>query len=106
MLQLEKGDPADIMQMVRWQKQLFRQQPKLAELKCAPKVIEASTEFLHGRESGRLTNTAYPKLLEEVGGCLREAAGAQGDLKSSDLAMLEKEHRAYLLALSKLRGAS
>jgi len=100
-LQLEKGDPADIVQMVRWQKQLFRQQPKLTGLNCAPKVINASTEFLNGRESGQVTNHAYPELLEEVSGCLREAAGALGDLKGNDLAKLEKEHRDYLLALAK-----
>jgi hypothetical protein len=104
MLQLEKGDPADIIQMVRWQKQLFQRHPKLSRIGCASKVVAASNEFLHGRETGKLTNSAYPKLLEEVRGCLREALGAQGaqgSLTSSDLATLEKEHRAYLLALSK-----
>jgi hypothetical protein len=101
MLQLEKGDPADIVQMVRWQKQLFQGHPKLSRLGCAPKVVAASSEFLRGSETGKLTNSAYPKLLEEVGGCLREAAGAHGNLTGPDLATLEKEHRAYLLALSK-----
>lgn len=100
-LQLQKGDPADILQMVRWQKRLFQQEPKLAQLGCAPKLVEASAGFLSGRESGRLTNSGYPRLLEEVGGCLREAAGDQGSLAGSDLAALEKQHRAYLLALSK-----
>ena len=101
MLQLQHGDPADIVQMVSWQKQLFQQLPKLSRLACAPKVVEASNEFLRGRQSGKLTNAAYPKLLEEVGGCLREAVGAQGSLTGPDLATLEKEHRAYLLELSK-----
>jgi len=78
MLQLEKGDLADIVQMVRWQKQLFQRYPKLSRLGCAPKVVTISNEFLHGRETGKLTNSAYPKLLEQVSGCLREAAGAQG----------------------------
>jgi hypothetical protein len=101
MVQLEHGDPADIVQMVRWQKQLFRQQPNLAQLSCASKVVDASTEFLHGRQTGHLTNHVYPHLLQEVGGCLRQAAGDHGDLKGSDLATLEKEHRAYLQALAK-----
>ena len=101
MLQLEKGDPADIMQMVRWQKEIFQHHPKFSKLGCAQKLVEASTNFLRAREQGKLTNSAYPKFLEEVGGCLREAAGAQGDLTDSDLATLEKAHRAYLLALSK-----
>jgi len=101
MLQLEKGDPADIIQMVRWQKQLFLRHPKLSQLACALKVVAASDEFLRGRENGKLTNSAYPKLLKEVGACLREAAGAHGSLTGTDLATLEKEHRAYLLELSK-----
>jgi len=102
MLQLEKGDPADIVQMVRWQKQLFQRHPKLSRLGCASKVVAASSEFLRGRETGKLANSAYPKLLEEVRWCLLEAAGGRhGDLTSSDLATLEKEHRAYLVAISK-----
>jgi hypothetical protein len=101
MLQLQHGDPADIVQMVRWQKQLFQQKPKLAKLECASKVVDVSTEFLRGRESRRLTNNAYPQLLREVGQCLREAAGARGNFTGSDLAELENVHRAYLLALSK-----
>jgi hypothetical protein len=101
MSQLEKGDPADIVQMVRWQNQIFQRHPKLSRLACAPKIVEASSRFLRAREQGKLTNSAYPKLLDEVRGCLREAAGGKGDLTSPDLATLEKEHRAYLLALSK-----
>jgi hypothetical protein len=58
-----------------------------------------STDFLRGRETGHLTNHAYPHLLQDVAGCLRQPAGPHGDLKASDLATLEKEHHAYLLAL-------
>lgn len=65
------------------------------------KIVAASAEFLHSRENGKLTNCAYPQLLAEVGPCLREAGGAHGNLKDSNLATLEKEHREYLLALSK-----
>jgi hypothetical protein len=100
-LQLQKGDPADIMQKVRWQKQLFEHHPKLSRLPCAGKIVAASAEFLHSRENGKLTNSAYPQLFAEVGPCLREAAGAHGDLNGFDLATLEREHREYLLALSK-----
>ena len=63
-----------------------------------------SSAFLTVRESRRLTNAVYPKLLLEVAGCLREAAGSQGELKGESLAALEKQHRTYLLALSKPRG--
>jgi hypothetical protein len=101
MLQLDKGDVADIQQMVRWQKDLFRKRPKLAQLACAPKLVEASNAFLHGRSTGKLTNRAYPQLLKEVSGCLHEAGGAPIEFASTDLAALQKEHRASLLVLSK-----
>ena len=106
-LQLRNGDAADIEQMVRWQKQLYRQQPDLSKLTCAAKLIKASTKFLHGRSNGNLTNAAYPKLLSEVAGCLREGVELKGGaigsplFKSSNLAALEKEHRGYLLMLAR-----
>ena len=93
--------------MVRWQKQLYRQQPDLSKLTCAAKLIKASTKFLHGRSNGNLTNAAYPKLLSEVAGCLREGVELKGGaigsplFKSSNLAALEKEHRGYLLMLAR-----
>jgi hypothetical protein len=100
MLQLQKGDAADILQMVRWQKQLFRHQPKLSQLACSSKLMDASTQFLSGRENRKLTNKAYPEFLAEVSGCLSEAAGKRLEFSGSDLAALEKEHRAVLLALA------
>ena len=100
-LQLQRGDPADIVQMVRWQKQLFRQNQKVAQLACAPKVIDASSEFIEGRESGKLTNREYPEHLKRVVSCLREAAGIFGGLEGTDFGALQKEHRAYLLALAR-----
>ena len=105
-LQLQKGDAADIEQMVRWQRQLYRQQPDIKKQICAPELISASTKFLHGRNSGDLTNAAYPKLLGKVASCLREGVEIKGGtitgspFSSSDLAALEKEHRKYLLILA------
>lgn len=107
-MELQKGDPADIMQMVGWQKQLFRQQPNLKKLSCADDLVDASTEFLRARDSGKLTNAAYPKLLAKVSRCLLQGVNAQGrkiddknPFDSDDLATLEKSHRAYLLVLAK-----
>ncbi len=107
-MQLQSGDPADIIQMVRWQKQLYRQQTNLTKLSCADDLIETSTEFLRGRENGKLTNFAYPKLLAKVSKCLRDGLRAEGSridsahmFESKDLAKLEKEHRDILLALAR-----
>lgn len=101
-LQLQKGDAADIMQMVRWQQQLFAREPRLARLPCTPKLLEASRAFLNARATGKTTNQeGYPRLIEMTGACLREAAGGGPELKGSDITALEKAHRGYLLALSK-----
>ena len=105
-IELSKGDPADIVQMVRWQKQLFRTRPDLAKLACASKVAEASGAFLALRDARKATNAEiYPKLLGDVSACLREAAAKRGappagDFSGKDLAALERVHRAYLLALA------
>lgn len=106
--QLQNGDVADIVQMVSWQKQLYQRQPALAKLSCAKSLIAASTEFVQGRQSRKLTNAVYPRLLETVHKCLREGIETQtgsthaSDIfESKDLAKLEKEHRALLLLLAR-----
>jgi hypothetical protein len=106
-LQLQNGDVADIVQMVRWQRYLYERQPFLAKLSCSKELIEQSSEFIDARERRKLTNAAYPKFLDSVGRCLQEgvrAAGsdvAQSAFGSQDLAALQKEHRGLLLKLAK-----
>ncbi len=103
---LRKGDPADIIQMVRWQRQLFRSRPELGKLGCAARVIEASDAFLSQREARKVTNgEAYPRHVEEVWACLREAVASKGVAPppgpiARDLPALEFAHRDYLLALA------
>jgi hypothetical protein len=106
-LQLQLGDVADIVQMVRWQRALFTM-PEYAMLDSAKKVSVLSSEFIHAREAGKITNAEYPKLLEEVMGGLREAAAAKGSsldvqklLIGGKLGKLEKGHREILMALAK-----
>ena len=102
-LQLRRGDVADIVQMVRWQRDLFRRDPKLSGSDCAAKIEDASREFLQASASGKIGNQeAYPKLLRQVGECLMRTAGTKdpGDLTGSDLADLERQHRAYLTVLA------
>ena len=103
MAQLDRGDPADIMQMVRWQSQLFRTQANLRALRCATDVVNVSNTFLRARQSRSLSSAAYPKFLADVSPCLRAGLGPSAAAPSfggSDLAALEKAHRAVLLALS------
>jgi hypothetical protein len=49
-IQLRDGDPADILQMVRWQQELFRRQPALSKLSCAKDVVASSSYFLRERQ--------------------------------------------------------
>lgn len=107
-LQLRDGDPADILQMVRWQRHLYRRQPKLSKLSCSADLLASSNEFLREREARRLTNSAYPALLAKSSRCLLEGVRAQGGsvpnarlFASSSLAALEREHRAMLLELAR-----
>ena len=107
-VQLRDGDPADILQMVRWQQELFRRQPALAKLSCAAELISSSSRFLRDRESRKLTNAAYPELLARQSQCLLEGVRATGGklpntrpFQSKELAALEKDHRAILLQLSR-----
>jgi len=105
-LQLQKGDVADIEQMVRWQKRLYQQQPELKKLTCAEDVVGASTWFLRGRSTRALTNAAYPELLDKVTSCLRAGVKMKGGafpvtpFEHTSLFALEKEHRNYLLVLA------
>jgi hypothetical protein len=102
------GDPADILQMVRWQQELFRRQPALSKLSCAKDVVASSSYFLRERDRGKLTNSAYPDLLARQSQCLLEGVKATGGklgnakpFQSTDLAALQKEHRAILLQLAR-----
>jgi hypothetical protein len=102
-LQLERGDPADIPQLVRWQRMLFLTRANLAKLSCAPDVVKASNTFLRTGDATPL-GSAYPKHLADVIGCLREGLGpreALGALVGSNLSGLERAHRAMLLALAR-----
>ena len=107
-LQLQNGDVADIVQMVRWQRYLYERQPHLAKLSCSKELVQQSSEFIEARERRKLTNAAYPKFLDSVNKCLNEgvrAAGGNIDRGmfeySNDLAALQKEHRSVLLRLAK-----
>jgi hypothetical protein len=107
-IQLRDGDPADILQMVRWQQELFRRQPALLKLSCAKDVVASSSYFLRERDRGKLTNSVYPDLLARQSQCLLEGVRATGGklgnarpFQSTDLAALQKEHRAILLQLAR-----
>jgi hypothetical protein len=108
--QLAAGDPADILQNVRWQRDLYR---RVGALPGAEAVLRESARFVDSYTRRELGNAAYPGLVKALLGSYREAARAlespelertAAGLESgfSSLAALQKAHRSFLLALQGL----
>jgi hypothetical protein len=116
MLQKAQGDPADILQMVRWQEALYRTRPSLRRLDCAERVVRASQEFI--RTYSQRKAESYLALLRSLSACfsqtakgldknqqeLEKAAAAMGQANLS-LAALEKAHREFLLVVQDAAGS-
>ncbi|MGH2703795.1 MAG: hypothetical protein ACRDJ4_01465 [Actinomycetota bacterium] len=113
MLQKDAGDPADILQMVEWQRRLYGELPELRRLGASVGFQVQSQEFVRSYESHKVGNDAYPNLIRSVCEALEEAAEAlprlglrerlerlRGALGSP--ARLQRAHRDVLLALASL----
>jgi hypothetical protein len=113
MVQLSKGDTADILQNVRWQNELYEKVPSLARLSCAGPLRNASHQFVRGYGMRKVRNQHYPEFIRGVRKCFDETAKATNlaglndditamDHRLADLTALQKAHRDYLLKLQKL----
>jgi transcriptional regulator NrdR family protein len=116
MLQKADGDPADILQMVRWQEELYRGRPRLEALACSHQVVKESQQFILAYGKRRDHAESYARLLRELSRCFHETAERmkQGheDLEKaaeeierslqSPPAKLENAHRGFLLKLAAL----
>ena len=116
MLQLAKGDPADILQMVRWQEDLYRTRAPLTHQNCSSQVVKESQEFISEWGSMKNKGDSYTNLLHKLSGCFKKTAEAlergHEDLeKAADgvedasehhhpLAAVEGAHQAYLTKLA------
>jgi hypothetical protein len=115
MLQLEKGDPADVLQMVRWQKKLYSTAPALKTLHSADFVVKESQEFIDDFGKRKRHADSYSELIRELLKSFHETAEAlekigvkvepevdqiENHLNSVDA--LEKAHREYLARLQPL----
>jgi hypothetical protein len=115
MIQKAKGDPANILQMIRWQKELYSTIPQLKQLHSAAFVVRESQEFID--EFGKRKRGAdnYPELMREILKSFHETAEAlehtsvrverevnQIEDHLHSLSTLEKAHRDYLLKLQSL----
>lgn len=105
---LDAGDPADVVQMVRWQRDLFRDDRKLAALPCAAELIAHSDRYLDAIGQRRITNAEYPALLKASAACLGAGGATRQQVASlfepSSLGGQQKAHRQLLLALHKMRA--
>jgi hypothetical protein len=114
MLQLEQGDPADILQNVRWHRELYSDVKALSELRSARDTRKLCDQFIRRIERREGTYADFSALLERLRKKLDEAAESlprlrlAADLKRLDeagdsLAALQRAHRGVLLKLSTLR---
>jgi hypothetical protein len=117
MLNLAKGDPADVVQMVLWQKELYTTVPQLKDLAAAASVVKESDRFIAGyakakpgsysqhigvlQKSFRATADALKKSGVDV-----SAEVAQLARPTKSVAALQKAHRDYLLKLDDLAGSA
>lgn len=115
MRQLSQGDTADILQNVRWQKDLYVRVPQLVQLGCSGALREQSEKFITAYGERKAGNRDFPELIRNLLECFRETAQALTDNKLgleediaemernlSDPTPLQKAHRAYLLKLQSL----
>ncbi|HEV2705482.1 MAG TPA: sialidase family protein [Pyrinomonadaceae bacterium] len=115
MQQLAQGDPADVLQNIRWQKDLFVKQPALSRLRCASSLTRQSDEFIRAYGMRKVSNKDYPAFVERTMGCLADASkmremsgsGAERDIEeirrnSGNLRSLQKAHRDLLLKFQRL----
>ncbi len=114
MLQKARGDTDDILQMVRWQKQIYFMHPSLPNVRGAARVVSESEELIRRSDGRTAKEEYYPRLLESLLPIFRETAkalGAQGTQLEPDLAQMssvksfaavEKAHRSLLVKLDSL----
>jgi hypothetical protein len=115
MLQKAQGDPAAILENVRWQSDLFTRLPELQRLSCAAQVREQSRRFASDVADRRRRTADFRLLVGGLMDCYRDTAAALGSphlgLNAAVAAMehalgepaaLQKAHREFLLRLQQL----
>jgi hypothetical protein len=116
---LARGNPADIIGMVRWQKDLYSTVPGLAKLPGASELVAQSQAYIAGYTGKPQDAKDYAALLAKSQKLFQETAAAvkqdgvdagpalaalERQRKGGNTAALEKAHRDYLLVLEGLRS--
>lgn len=116
MLDMAKGDPADVRQMVWWQKELYTTVPQLKALGVSASVVKESDQFIAGYAKAK--PSAYAEHVARLAKSFRATAdalkkegvdvtaeAAQLQRPSKSIAAVQKAHRDYLLKLDDLAVA-
>jgi hypothetical protein len=115
MVRKSEGDPADIFQNVRWQRDLYVRVPALHQLPFAAALVKRSEQFLADYQRRKVTNKGYPSLIRSVLDDFRKTGKAlatakvavDAEIKAMEKALtspsaLQKAHHAYLMRLEVL----
>lgn len=114
MVQKAEGDPADILQNVRWQKDLYQKIKQLQNFDFTMELIKESEMFIHSYGMRRVSNDDYPDFIRHLMDVFRKTATIV-ELDNPDLMLeneiyemernlysptaLQKAHRGYLIKL-------
>jgi hypothetical protein len=113
MLQKAQGDPADVLQNVRWQRDLYIGTPRLQELGVAAPLSNACEDFIRRFTAGEVGEDAFPDFIRAslplyveterafAGGGL-EARIKELEQSLGSVRAAQRSHREYLLALQSL----
>jgi hypothetical protein len=112
--QLAAGDPADILQNVRWQRDLYL---RVVSISGAEVVLQESEKFIDRYTKREVGNADYSGFVEGLLGSYRETASAlesevlEGAIARIEqnlgsLAAVQKAHRSFLLALQAREDAN
>jgi hypothetical protein len=115
MRELSRGNPADILQTVRWQRELYDTLSELAGQPFAAAIHDQSTRFIKDYGARKRGNKEYPALLRELLPPLQATAALPSlsslkleqnvaEIRESlgDTTALQRAHRGLLLKLQTL----
>jgi hypothetical protein len=108
MAQKGRGEPADVLHNVEWQRVLLERRPRLQDLPQVGGLLKRSRQFVTAFEAGRVTPNDFPAFLGDTFAGMTEMARAAGGLDDelerirADMASpaaSQKAHREFLIAL-------
>jgi len=108
MAQKARGEPADVLHNVEWQRALVERRPRLRDLPHVGALLKRSRQFVRAFEAGQATPDDFPAFLRETFAAMTELGRAGGGLDAeleriragmTSPAASQKAHREFLIAL-------